>query len=340
MKSLMVAMVLLAAAACLTVAAALTAAAAGGAVLSAAREPVLPTPPPSTGPVAVPGIPLPYLEDFVASGARFDVPWPVLAGIYRVECDFGQAQLPGCNPVGTENAAGAQGPGQFLPGTWRVGLSPHELIPPGPPTSSDAQGFATDGDGDGIADPWDPADAVAATARLLRADGAPGDLPGAIWSYNHSSAYVDEVLALARRYAVEARSAGAAQGAAVEAVLAFARSQLGVPYLWGGASPAGWDCSGLVMAAFARVGIVLPHNAELQYEQTAGEGVPLDQVQPGDLVFFGTSLATIGHVGIVVGAGAMIDAPHTGAVVRVESYRWPDLVAATRPLAAAGGVGG
>lgn len=340
MKPPIVAVSLLVAAACAPVAAALTAAAAGAA-LTSARAPAAPAPPVGrTGPLVVPGIPLPYLEDFVASGARFDVPWPVLAGIYRVECDFGRAQLPGCNPVGTENPAGAQGPGQFLPGTWRVGLSPHELIAPGPPTTSDTQGFATDGDGDGIADPWDPADAVAATARLLRADGAPTDLPGAVWSYNHSSVYVDEVLALARRYAAEAQAAGAGQGAAVEAVLAFARSQLGVPYLWGGASPAGWDCSGLVMAAFARVGIVLPHNAELQYEQTAGEAVPLDQVEPGDLVFFGPSLATIGHVGIVVGGGAMIDAPHTGAVVRVESYGWPDLVAATRPLAAAGGVGG
>ena len=55
-------------------------------------------------------------------------------------------------------------------------------------------------------------------------------------------------------------------------------------------------------------------------------------LQAGDLVFFGPSLAGIEHVGIVIGDGQMIDAPHTGAVVRIESYRWSDLIAATRPL--------
>lgn len=285
-------------------------------------------------PAAVAGIPTAYLEDFLASGRRFGVPWAVLAGIYRVECDFGRAPLPGCNPVGTENAAGAQGPGQFLPTTWRAGLTPHELIPPGPPTASVDEGFATDGDGDGIADPWDPADAVAATARMLRADGAARDLPRAIWAYDHSSGYVERVLGLARAYSAAAGPGGAREGVAAAAVVAFARSQLGAPYRWGGASPAGWDCSGLVMAAFARVGVALPHNAELQYEDTAAEAVPLDRVEPGDLVFFGPNRAAIGHVGIVVGAATMIDAPHTGAVVRMEPLAWPDLVAATRPLAA------
>lgn len=289
---------------------------------------------PGLSPVAVPGVPVAYMRDAVTAGARFDVPWSVLLGIYRVECDFGRALLPGCNPVGSENPVGAQGPGQFLPGTWRAGLAPHAVILPGPPTTSDAAGFATDGDGDGIADVWDPADAVASTARLLAADGAASDLGRAIWSYNHSWAYVQQVLALAKGYE-EAATLAVASGP-VAAVLAFARSQLGVPYVWGGASPSGWDCSGLVMAAFAEVGLHLPHNAQLQYEATMGDAVPLSALQPGDLVFFGPSLASIGHVGIVVGAGQMIDAPHTGAVVRMEPYTWPDLLVATRPLAALG----
>ncbi|MCL2394344.1 MAG: lytic transglycosylase domain-containing protein [Acidimicrobiaceae bacterium] len=139
--------------------------------------------------------------DFERSGARFGVSWAVIAGIYAEECDFGRSRLAGCNPPGTENPAGAQGPGQFLPTTWRRGLAPHQLIPPGPPTPTVAEGYATDGDGDGIADPWDPADAIASTARLLAANGAAsGDVAGAIFSYNHDPSYVAAVLAHAAAY--------------------------------------------------------------------------------------------------------------------------------------------
>ena len=71
-------------------------------------------------------IPPDYLADFQASGARFGIPWGLLAGIYQLECNFGRSQLSGCNPRGTENGAGAQGPGQFLAPTWRAGLAPHK----------------------------------------------------------------------------------------------------------------------------------------------------------------------------------------------------------------------
>jgi cell wall-associated NlpC family hydrolase len=271
------------------------------------------------------GIPAPYLADSMAAGARFGVPWPVVAGIYRVECDFGRARLDGCIR-GTANPAGAQGPGQFLPGTWRAGLGPHELIPPGPPTVA---GFATDGDGDGVADPWDPADATASTARLLAADGGGADIAGAVYAYNHSWSYVRRVLALAASYTASAVSGS---GASVAAVLSFAEAQLGDPYRWGGAGPGAWDCSGLVMAAYARAGVVLAHNAEQQYRQTAARVVSLGALQPGDLVFFGADPSSIGHVGIYLGDDDMIDAPHTGAFVRVEPITWPDLLVATRPL--------
>ena len=154
-----------------------------------------------TAPDTLAGIPGSYLADFERSGARFGVSWAVIAGIYAEECDFGRSRLAGCNPPGTENPAGAQGPGQFLPTTWRRGLAPHQLIPPGPPTRTDAEGYATDGDGDGIADPWDPADAIASTARLLAANGAAsGDVAGAIFSYNHDPSYVAAVLAHAAAY--------------------------------------------------------------------------------------------------------------------------------------------
>jgi peptidoglycan DL-endopeptidase CwlO len=92
-----------------------------------------------------------------------------------------------------------------------------------------------------------------------------------------------------------------------------AMSQLGTPYVWGGASPGGFDCSGLVMWAYAQVGVSLPHSSYAQY----GYGVPVsrDQLQAGDLVFFDG----LGHVGIYIGGGQFIHAPHTGDVVKISS---------------------
>ncbi|MDX6488632.1 MAG: peptidoglycan DL-endopeptidase CwlO, partial [Gaiellaceae bacterium] len=93
----------------------------------------------------------------------------------------------------------------------------------------------------------------------------------------------------------------------------IAMRYLGVAYVWGGASPSGFDCSGLVMYVFAQLGISLPHYAAAQYG--FGTPVPADQLQPGDLVFFDG----LGHVGIYIGGGQMIHAPHTGDVVKVSS---------------------
>jgi len=92
-----------------------------------------------------------------------------------------------------------------------------------------------------------------------------------------------------------------------------AMQYLGTPYVWGGASPGGFDCSGLVMYAFQQVGISLPHSSYAQY--SAGVPVSRDQLQAGDLVFFDG----LGHVGIYVGGGSFIHAPHTGDVVKISS---------------------
>ena len=96
-------------------------------------------------------------------------------------------------------------------------------------------------------------------------------------------------------------------------VVGVAMHYLGVPYVWGGSTPHGFDCSGLVMYAFAQVGISLPHSSYAQFAM--GTPVSIGQLEPGDLVFF----AGASHVGIYIGGGQFVHAPHTGDVVKISS---------------------
>ena len=108
---------------------------------------------------------------------------------------------------------------------------------------------------------------------------------------------------------------GSVPGDRYASVVGIAMSYLGTPYVFGGASPSGFDCSGLVMYVYAQVGVSLPHYTVAQYNYPDSVSVSRSQLEPGDLVFF----AGLGHVGIYVGNGQFIHAPHTGSVVRIDS---------------------
>jgi cell wall-associated NlpC family hydrolase len=118
---------------------------------------------------------------------------------------------------------------------------------------------------------------------------------------------------------------GPATGSAGAAVK-YAYAQLGKPYVWGGAGPSSFDCSGLTMASWNAAGVSLPHNAAMQ--QSDIPSVSLSALQPGDLIFFGSPAF---HVGIYVGGGNMIQAPHTGADVEVTPVSYMTPSGAGRP---------
>jgi len=208
----------------------------------------------------------------------------------------------------------------------------------------------------------DLVDAAWATARLLCTadDRTPSSLPAALVAYAGSPSPAKAIEAKAEQLgwhppappqprvkvvvvsaAERAAQAKAAQEQrAIATVLAFARAQLGVPYVWGGDGPAdggGFDCSGLSQAAYRAAGIAIPRTAQAQYD--FGPRVPPGQaLQPGDLVFFGPEeeageWMAVGHVGIYIGNGEMIDATQPGSDVQIDSIHQsnPPYVGASAP---------
>jgi cell wall-associated NlpC family hydrolase len=106
----------------------------------------------------------------------------------------------------------------------------------------------------------------------------------------------------------------------------WAYKELGKPYQWGAAGPDSFDCSGLTQYVWAKAGVYLDHYTGSQWNE--GRHVSQSELQPGDLVFFGSDLH---HVGLYIGNGNMIEAPHTGANVRIAPYDRPDYAGAVRP---------
>lgn len=116
-------------------------------------------------------------------------------------------------------------------------------------------------------------------------------------------------------------SSGTTTGA--DAAIAWAKDRIGLPYLWGGTGPSGYDCSGLTQGAWRSGGVTLNRTSRDQYRQV--QKISYDQLRPGDLVFWGTNpndAASVYHVAMYIGGGQIIEAPAPGQTVRIASMRY------------------
>jgi len=202
------------------------------------------------------------------------------------------------DPGSSDGWARAEGPMQFLTSTWDAWA----VVAPGRPAGA-------------VADPHNAWDAIHTAARYLcSGDAHIEDLVAALWRYNRSTEYAEDVLAKAAEYQSLGTVAGGGSGAAV---VAHAQSMVGVPYRWGGSDPSGFDCSGLVWWAYQHAGVTVPRTTRGQVQ--AGRAVGVDDLRPGDLLFSrggpAGAVRDLGHVAIYTGGGYEIVAPATGQTV-------------------------
>ncbi|MEF9915697.1 bifunctional lytic transglycosylase/C40 family peptidase [Streptomyces sp. P5-A9] len=256
-------------------------------------------------------------------------------------------QESGFNPKAS-SPVGAQGIAQFMPSTW----ASHGI----------------DANHDGKTDVWDPEDAIPSSAKYLctiaeDVKDVPGNKrnnmlaaynagSGAVKKYNGVPPYKETQNYVQTISAAADSNPGGGAGTTTDqavTVINAAERKIGIPYSWGGGnansessgsccSPngksgvgiVGFDCSGLTVYAYAKAGIALPRTAAQQY--AASEPVNPRQVRPGDLVFYGTSAASIHHVGIYVGNGYILNAAKPGTKVRYDPMdMMSDLYAVARP---------
>ena len=168
--------------------------------------------------------------------------------------------------------------------------------------------------------------AAAARQRVAAAPAATTEQPAPSAAAAGAPAAASSPTAPAAPAAAPVAAPALPSGSGNAAAASAALGELGVPYRWGGSSPSGFDCSGLASWAYAQIGKSVPHYTVAAYN--AFPKVPAGQLQPGDLVFF----RGLGHMGIYIGGGQYVHAPHTGDVVKISTLGGrSDYVGATRP---------
>lgn len=218
-------------------------------------------------------VPAKVMDLYVAAGQKYDVPWPLLAGVGMAETSHGKNDH--------RSSAGARGLMQFIPSTFAR--------------------YGVDGNHDGKTDITNKADSIYSAAHALHElgvkDGAAG-VRTALFHYNHAHRYVNAVLHYAAAYAADSpddgctgsvpRSAGTTSPSHGSGAIRWARGQVGHPYRFGAGGPGAWDSSSFVQAAYRTDGVTLPRTAQAQRNWLAsGHGTRIrpGKEEPGDLIF-------------------------------------------------------
>ena len=271
-------------------------------------------------------VPPEFMKYYLHAEKEYGIPWYYLASIHRIETDFSR------HPT-MVSSVGAVGHLQFMPATW-VG---HKYETSGGLVATDiditdlanikaGSGYGVDADSDGIASPWSIADSVASAAKYLANHGFKKDVRKAIWHYNHADWYVEKVIGQAEEYkkSMKANEDGEitiTPGADNEVTTIGNRWINNSVYVFGGGRNQNdikmgrFDCSSFVHWAFSQVGIKLGELTSVSTEtlKHLGTDINVEDMQPGDLVFFDTYKKD-GHVGIYLGGGTFIGAQSSTGV--------------------------